>query len=157
MGTGKAIPMEIQDPAKDEGAWAALESRAAEADAVDQVGKVDPPADPEPVGADPIEVVAGALSIASIVADQLGYKRTAAVWSPDACKGVAARIVPVLVKYTWGRRVMDMLQSGAGVEELALVVYLAPMALATAAAWRADSAPANPDASGEVVADAHAA
>jgi hypothetical protein len=87
----------------------------------------------------PADALAGLLQVASVVADGFGFKSVASVWHEGACRGVADRAVPVLLKYAWGRRVLDVLQTGAGIEELALVVYLAPVAMATIKAARLDA------------------
>ena len=69
-----------------------------------------------------------------------GLKNTAAVWNEETCKGLADRAVPVLRKYPWGGRIISFLETGAGVEEVALGLFVLPVGLATAKAWQADAA-----------------
>lgn len=96
--------------------------------------------EPEPAPVDPVESLAALLSMGGMAAGFVGYRRVAELWNGETCAGVAARAVPVMRKYPWGIRALDFLTTGAGVEEMALAVYLAPLALATMQAARADSA-----------------
>jgi hypothetical protein len=96
----------------------------------------------EPAGPTPEESLAGLLTLAGMAAGMAGMTRTAGVWGADTCRGFAERAVPVLAKYGWGQRVLGFLQDGAGVEEMALLAFAAPVALATWQAARADLAPA---------------
>lgn len=89
---------------------------------------------------DPVESLAGFLTIAGMGAGFVGYRQVAELWSPETCRGVAEKAVPVLVKYPWGARALEFLTTGAGVEEIALAMYLAPLAIATAKAAAADTA-----------------
>lgn len=91
---------------------------------------------------DPAQSLAGLLSVLGIAAGYAGLEKTAAIWTPDTCKGLADKLVPVLVKYAWGQRLLAFLESGAGVEEMALVAYAAPLVLATMQAVKADMQPA---------------
>jgi hypothetical protein len=91
---------------------------------------------------DPAESLAGALQVASIAAGYAGFPKAAAIWTPGTCRALADKAVPVLVKYPWGQRIIDFLQTGAGVEELALLATAAPLVMATIAAVREDMKPA---------------
>lgn len=95
--------------------------------------------EPEPVNA--AESMAAFMMLAGGLAGQVGYKRTAAVWNPETCRGVADRTVPVLRKYPWGASVLAFFEKGVGAEELALFVFLAPVGVATFAAIKADMEP----------------
>ena len=44
------------------------------------------------------------------------------------------------MKYPWGQRALDFLQTGAGVEEIALAMYAAPIVLATVQGAKKDLA-----------------
>lgn len=102
-----------------------------------------PGSNPEPEPApevSPEESLAGFLTVAAMAAGLVGYKRAAAVWSIETCRGFAERAVPVLEKYAWGQRALSFLTSGAGVEEMALAMYAAPVILATVSAAREDAA-----------------
>ena len=95
--------------------------------------------EPEPV--DATESMAGFLTLAGAMCGQVGFKRTAAVWNPETCQQAAALSVPVMRKYPWGQRVLAFFETGAGAEEIALGVFVAPLALATYAAVKADMQP----------------
>lgn len=99
-----------------------------------------PGPEPERPGPTPEQAMGGLLTVAALVLGQFGFARAAAVWSPEACQGLADKAVPVMMKYAWGNRIIEFVQSGAGVEEIALAVYAAPMVLATVAAAREDAA-----------------
>jgi hypothetical protein len=96
---------------------------------------------------DPVESLGGLLSLAGMAAGAAGLKRTAEIWNPATCAGLAERVVPVLRKYPWGGRVLDFLQTGSGAEEVALMIYAAPLVVATVGAVRQDTA-AKPDGQG---------
>lgn len=97
--------------------------------------------DPEPQKADAAESLSGFLTLAGAMSGAAGFGRTAAIWNPETCEKVAGLTVPVLRKYPWGQRVIDFFETGAGVEEIALGVVVAPLALATYAAIKADMQP----------------
>jgi len=88
----------------------------------------------------PAESLAGAIQIAGMVAGVAGFPSVAEVWNQNAARGFSEKAVPVLSKYAWGGRILDFLGNGAGVEELALLMYAGPLVLATAAAARKDAA-----------------
>lgn len=102
-----------------------------------------------PPQVDPVQSLAGLLSLVGVAADMAKLDRTAAIWSPETCNGMASRAVPVLVKYPWGQKFLDFLNTGAGVEAIALAMYAVPVLLATRAALAEDMKPAakpEPDA-----------
>lgn len=117
---------------------AELQPAAAEATLAETTG---PDAAPPPP--DPVESLAGFIQVAAIAAEYGGLKRTAALWKPETCRGLSERLVPVLAKYAWGQRVLAFLATGAGVEELALAAYAAPLVLSTLQAVREDLKPAH--------------
>lgn len=100
--------------------------------------------DAMPPAIEPAESLAGLLTVAGMAASVGGMHRTAAVWSPDACRALADKAVPVMRKYAWGLKVLEFLETGAGVEEIALFAVAAPLVMATAGAVRADLAPPPP-------------
>jgi hypothetical protein len=121
---------------------AAIDAEAAPAALAEVPGsQPEAPAAPQ---VDPAESLAGFLAILSIAAGYAGLDRTAAIWTPETCRGLADKAVPVLVKYAWGQRILNFLATGAGVEELALAAYAAPLVLATAAAVKDDLKPKRP-------------
>lgn len=141
MATSKVQVDPVQTMPDDQAAeLARLEARAAEGDAAQSapVAGAQVQAEPGPVVSTE-EMLLGALSVVAMVANTAGYKRAASIWSQDACRELANRAVPVLRKYPWGVRVIAFLESGAGVEEIALVVYAAPLVLATVGAARLDA------------------
>jgi hypothetical protein len=87
---------------------------------------------------DPVEAVAGLLTVAGMGAGWFGYRRVSEVWGPESCRAVAEKAVPVLQKYPWGIAALDFLQTGAGVDEIALGMCILPMVIATMDAARAD-------------------
>lgn len=82
--------------------------------------------------------LAGLLQIGHIALLAGGMKHTAAVWNEGACNAFAAAAVPVLRKYPWGGRVLAFLESGSGVEEMALFMVAMPLTMATVNAVRQD-------------------
>lgn len=128
----------------------ALANEAASIDAEAAPASFEPvaevAAEPAPMPVDPAESLAGFLAVVGIAAGYAGFPKTASIWNPQTCKGLADKAVPVLVKYPWGARLLDFLQTGAGVEELALLAYAAPLVLATRAAVLEDMKPAAPTA-----------
>jgi hypothetical protein len=102
-----------------------------------------PGAEPEP---EPLPAVtaeqslAGVLQVAGMAGAVMGFPSVAAVWNVPACEGFAEKAVPVLRKHAWGARILDFLENGSGVEEIALLMYSAPLVVATVAAARADIA-----------------
>lgn len=83
----------------------------------------------------------GLLSLLPIGLALSGLKNTAQVWSDDVCMGVSRAFVPVLRKYTFGQKFIAFLETGGGVEEIALGVVLAPVAIATYQAYLIDTKP----------------
>lgn len=120
------------------------EAAALDADTVAAVaatgGAPEPEQAPLPT-IDPAESLAGLLSVVGMAAGVGGLKRTAAIWTHDTCRALADKAVPVMRKYPWGVKVLGFLETGAGVEEMALFAVAAPLALATINAVRADLAP----------------
>jgi hypothetical protein len=92
-----------------------------------------------------VESLAGLLVVVSMAAGFAGFKKVAAVWNAETCRGFSGRAVPVLVKYTWGQRALDFLTSGDGVEEMALAAWMVPVVLATMAAVKSDMAVPEPE------------
>jgi hypothetical protein len=115
---------------------AALEAMAREG----QPGPGQEQAGPEVAAADPVESLAGLFTVAGYMAGSLGYRRVGELWGPETCRGLSEKMVPVLRKYSWGQRALEFLETGAGVEEIALGMVAVPLVLATLQAARADEA-----------------
>lgn len=92
----------------------------------------------------PDVALAGMLTLISMAAGIVGMPRLAARWNQDACKAVADAAVPVLAKYAWGQRFLTFLTTGAGIEEINLVMVAGPLVVASAADIRADLAKPEP-------------
>lgn len=102
-----------------------------------------PGAEPEPEpqpSVTPEQSLAGVLQIAGMAGAVMGYPSVAEVWNGAACAGFAEKAVPVLRKYAWGARILEFLENGSGIEEMALLMYSAPLVLATVSAARKDAA-----------------
>lgn len=91
------------------------------------------------VPADTVGNLAGLLTLIGLGFEFKGYSRAASVWSDDACNALAAKLVPVFAKYSWGQRLINFLNTGGGVEELALFPVAVAMISATYNAYLADS------------------
>ncbi len=119
------------------------EAASIDADGQDSAPGAETPESPDATGqvmvANPVDSLAALLSMLPIAAGFMGYARTAARWGPDTCRGVAERLLPVMIKYPWGQRVISFIQSGAGVEEMALVLYLLPLVTSTMQDARMDA------------------
>ncbi len=115
---------------------ARLEAMAAEGEPIAGGAENEPSA----AQVDLVEALAGAFTVGAMMAGAMGYRRAAELWAPPVCRGLAEKAVPVLQKYPWGQRVLEFLNTGAGVEEVALAFYLMPLAIATRAAVKADEA-----------------
>lgn len=94
----------------------------------------------EPI-ADATESLYGMLSLIPIGCKFTGYSNIAAVWNESACRGVSSACIPVFRKYAWGAKIINFLETGAGVEELALGAVLLPIGLATYGAYQLDTKP----------------
>jgi len=86
------------------------------------------------------ENLSGLLELMATPLDELGYKKTALVWSPETCRKVAEKMVPVLNKTSFGRRFLAWLEDGFGIEELALLALLSSLYKKTKAAVLEDIA-----------------
>jgi hypothetical protein len=95
---------------------------------------------PEPNEADDVDSLAGIIELIFSPADAFGMHRTAAIWTPEACRKVAEKAVPVLYKSGAGRAFLAWCREGFGVEELALLAVLFPLAKRTFQAVKADIA-----------------
>jgi hypothetical protein len=136
MGKGEIIEGQAEEISREQQAdLMRLESMAYE-----EPGPI-PEAEQEPERIfNPVDALAGFLTIGGTVAGWVGYRRVSGVWAEETCRGVAEKAVPVLQKSAWGSRLLEFLDTGAGVEEIALAMYLAPVVLATVAAAKADTA-----------------
>lgn len=83
---------------------------------------------------DAVDSLSGLLSLVGVGFGVAGMKRAKALWPAETCADVAQKTVPVLRKYPWGARVLAFLEEGTGAEEMALVLCVAPLGLAT---WKA--------------------
>jgi len=82
----------------------------------------------------------GLLSLLPIGLNIIGLPRTASVWNDGNCKAVSEAFIPVLRKYQWGQKAITFLETGGGMEEIALVVTLAPLAIGTYSEYRQETA-----------------
>lgn len=80
----------------------------------------------------------GLLLVCSMAVNIGGLKNTAAVWDESACTMLADSACPVFRKYAWGQRFIEFLETGSGVEEMALFATAAPLVLATVKAVQID-------------------
>lgn len=95
------------------------------------------------------QALGGLLTVIPMGLSVIGLKNTAAVWSNDVINGVSSALMPVLRKYTFGQKFLAYLETGGGVEEFALMIALAPVALATVNAYQLDTKPIEKEVSGE--------
>ncbi|MES2637414.1 MAG: hypothetical protein V4605_08830 [Pseudomonadota bacterium] len=105
--------------------------------------------DEAPPVANAIDSLYGLLSLVPIGLSFAGLKHTAHVWSESTCQGLANACVPVFRKYAWGQKIINFLETGAGVEELALCAVAMPIGLATYKAIERDTYLAASDATNE--------
>jgi len=82
----------------------------------------------------------GLLSLLPIGLNIIGLPRTASVWNDGNCKAVSEAFIPVLRKYQWGQKAITFLETGGGMEEIALMVTLAPLAIGTYSEYRQETA-----------------
>jgi len=82
----------------------------------------------------------GLLQLVPIGLNFAGSPKAAGVWSADACRGLSSACVPVFRKYGWGQRIIEFLNTGAGVEEMALAAVAFPIGLATYNGFMMDKA-----------------
>ena len=92
------------------------------------------------VSANAEENLYGLLSMVPIGLNFGGYANTAKVWGSDACRGLASACIPVFQKYSWGQKIINFLETGAGVEEMALAAAAFPLTMATIGAVNQDKA-----------------
>jgi hypothetical protein len=83
---------------------------------------------------DAAESLFGLLTLVPIGLNIAGLPKTAKVWNENACRTLASAVIPVCRKYSWGVKFIEFLETGGGVEEIALAAAIAPLALATYAA-----------------------
>jgi hypothetical protein len=69
-----------------------------------------------------------------------GYANAAAVWAEDNVRELAIKLVPVFAKYSWGQRFITFLNTGGGIEEMALFPVALSMITATYQAMMQDKA-----------------
>lgn len=89
--------------------------------------------------ANAVDSLYGLLSLLPIGLTFAGMKNTANVWTDNACKGLSSACVPVFRKYAWGQRIIVFLETGGGIEELALMAVIMPLGLATYKAIELDT------------------
>lgn len=83
----------------------------------------------------------GIISLVPMSCTMFGLKNTAGVWSEGVCLGVSDALLPVLQKYAFGQKFLQYLEKGGGVEEFALLLALAPVAIASYSAFELDTKP----------------
>lgn len=93
---------------------------------------------PEPA-ANAVDSLYGLFSLLPIGLNFAGMKKTAEVWADSTCHGLAAACVPVFRKYAWGHKIINFLETGAGVEEMALFAVAMPIGMATFKAVQQDT------------------
>ena len=98
-------------------------------------------AEAAPAAASAVDSLYGLLSLVPIGLSFAGLKNTANVWSESTCQGLANACVPVFRKYAWGQKIIVFLETGGGIEELALMAVVMPIGLATYKAYSADTKP----------------
>lgn len=118
---------------------AALAQAIAESEPPDNVLSIPDEQPPEVVnsGTDK-ENLAGIIELLFLPAPEFGFKRVADIWTPDVCRRVADRAVPVLQKSGWGRAFLAWCREGFGIEEMALAAVLFPLIKKTRDAVIAD-------------------
>lgn len=84
------------------------------------------------------------LNLASMGLGMAKFKAVSAVWNPNDNKRLADAAIPVLRKAAWGLRFIEFLDGKTGVEELALFMVAAPMAMSTYQAVQVDLAAMQP-------------
>lgn len=90
---------------------------------------------------DPVQSLAGLLGMVGFGFTISGFKNLGGVWTNEGSnKAIAMAAIPVLRKYAWGARVIAFLSGETPIEEFALLMALAPAALATVAAYKDDVA-----------------
>lgn len=95
-------------------------------------------ADP-PLSKNATDNLFGLLCLVPIGLQFSGLKNTAEVWNERNCRGLSEACIPVLRKYAWGAKIINFLETGAGIEEMALAAVCMPLALATHAAYKIDT------------------
>lgn len=84
------------------------------------------------------ENLSGIIELLFIPAPEFGFNHVAAIYTPDTCRKIADRAVPVLRKSGWGRAFLAWCRDGFGIEEMALVAVLFPILKRTRDAVIAD-------------------
>lgn len=100
---------------------------------------VEPKTVEQEPAASAVDSLYGLLSLIPIGLSFAGMKKTAEVWGDSTCHGLAAACVPVFKKYAWGNKIINFLETGAGVEEMALFAVAMPIGLATFKAIELDN------------------
>lgn len=98
-----------------------------------------PPEELPPVNnASDEENLSGIIELLFIPAPEFGFNHVAAIYTPDTCRKIADRAVPVLRKSGWGRTFLTWCRDGFGIEEMALLAVLVPILKRTRDAVIAD-------------------
>lgn len=84
------------------------------------------------------ENLSGIIELLFIPAPEFGFNHVAAIYTPDTCRKIADRAVPVLRKSGWGRTFLTWCRDGFGIEEMALIAVLFPILKRTRDAVIAD-------------------
>lgn len=122
---------------------AAAEKLAASASLDALIPDLAPPvaaAPAEPLISDATKTLEGLLSLLPVGLGVAGLKNTAAVWTAESCKIIAERTIPVLKKYVLGQKIINFLETGSGIEEVALATALVPIGLASYRGYQLDLA-----------------
>lgn len=91
-----------------------------------------------------VDSLGGLLLIVPMASSVFGLNHVAAVWTNERCQNLAGALVPVLRKYPFGQKILNFVETGAGVEELALMTMLAPLVVQSYSAYQLDVAAKNP-------------
>lgn len=107
---------------------------AAIPDANDSTAQIE-----QPVSTNATDNLFGLLCLVPIALQFSGLKNTAAVWDEKNCRGLSEACIPVFRKYAWGGKIINFLETGAGIEEMALAAVCMPLAIATHSAFKKDT------------------
>ena len=103
-------------------------------DVNEQAAQLEPP-----LSSNAADSLFGLFCLMPIALQFSGLKNTAAVWDEKNCRGLSEACIPVFRKYAWGGKIINFLETGAGIEEMALAAVCMPLAIATHSAFKKDT------------------
>lgn len=121
---------------------AALDAELQRIDQSNEQGGGQANGEAAPGGIDAEQSLEGLLMLVPIGFNAAGYSNAAAVWSDSARKTLAQAAIPVFRKYPWGQKIIAFLESGSGVEEMALAFTAYQLGMGTMQAMARDKAAA---------------